>query len=70
MPAFTKPMKSGMAEQEQNGVATPKNAANTLPTDSFFPARIRRVRSGVKNELMIPTPNTTMVRSISTLGVS
>jgi len=70
MPAVTKPMKSGMAEHEQNGVATPSKAASTFPTDSFFPASMRRVRSGVKNELMIPTPNTTMVSSIRTLGVS
>ena len=35
-PAVTKPMKSGTAEQEQNGVATPKSAASTLP-DAFAP---------------------------------
>ena len=31
-PACTKPMKSGTAEQEQNGVTMPSSAAMTLPT--------------------------------------
>jgi len=34
MPAVRKPMKSGTAEQEQNGVTTPSPAARTLPADS------------------------------------
>ena len=42
----------------------------TLPADSLFPARIFLVRSGVKKVRMIPTPKTTRVSSISTLGVS
>ncbi len=70
IPAVTKPMKSGMAEQEQKGVATPKKAASTFPTDSLFPARMRRVRSGVKKVFSTPTPNTTRASSIRTLGVS
>ena len=69
-PAVTKPMKSGTAEQEQNGVTMPRSAARTLPTDSLLPARMRRVRSGVKNERTTPTPNTTRVRSSSTFGAS
>ena len=47
-------MNSGTAEQEQNGVTTPSSAASTLPTDSRLPARMRRVRSGVKNERTMP----------------
>ena len=47
-PACTNPMKSGTAEQEQNGVTTPKLAAMTLATPSVRPASNARVRSGVK----------------------
>ena len=63
-------MNNGTAEQEQNGVTVPSNAASTLPVVSRLPERIRRVRSGVKNERTMPTPNTTSVSSISTLGDS
>ena len=69
-PVVTKPMNSGTAEQEQNGVTMPSSAASTLPMDSRLPDRIRRVRSGVKNDRTMPTPNTTSVSSISTLGDS
>jgi hypothetical protein len=69
-PVVTNPMNRGTAEQEQNGVTTPSTAASTEPEASCFPARTRRVRSGVKNDRTIPTPNTTRTRSISTLGVS
>ena len=37
-PLSTKPMKSGTAEQEQNGVGMPRRAASTLPTPSVRPA--------------------------------
>ena len=37
-PDSTNPMKSGTAEQEQNGVGIPRRAATTLPTPSFRPA--------------------------------
>ena len=63
-------MKSGTAEQEQNGVTTPRSAARTEPTPSRLPARTRRVLSGVKKDRTIPTPKTTSVRSISTFGAS
>jgi hypothetical protein len=43
-------MKSGTAEHEQKGVTTPRSAARTFPTDSRFPARMARVRSGVKKD--------------------
>ncbi len=69
-PVVTKPMKSGTAEHEQKGVTTPSRAAITLPADSRLPAKIARVRSGVKNDRTMPTPNTTSVSSISTLGSS
>ena len=69
-PACTKPMNSGTAEQEQNGVTMPRLAARTLPTPSARPASSARVRSGVKYELIMPITNTTPVSSSSTLGVS
>ena len=69
-PACTKPRKSGTAEQEQNGVTTPRLAARTLATPSRRPASRARVRSGVKYELMIPITNTMPLRSSSTLGAS
>ena len=69
-PVVTKPMNSGTAEQEQNGVTTPSSAASTLPADSRLPARIRRVRSGVKKERTTPTPKTTTTSSIRTFGAS
>ena len=47
-PACTKPMNKGTAEQEQNGVTMPKDAAITLATPSVRPASSARVRSGVK----------------------
>ena len=37
-PLSTKPIKSGTAEQEQNGVGIPRRAASTLPTPSLRPA--------------------------------
>ena len=48
-PDSTKPMKSGTAEQEQNGVITPMPAASRLPTPSRLPPNQRRVCSGVMN---------------------
>ena len=69
-PDSTKPMNSGTAEQEQNGVTMPRLAASTLPTASRLPASRARVRSGLKNERTMPTPKTTIVRSSSTLTVS
>ena len=69
-PAVTKPMKSGTAEQEQNGVTVPSNAASTLPTVSRRPAKMRRVRSAVKNVRITPTPKTTSTSNMRTLGVS
>src|SRR5665811_102630 len=47
-PACTKPMNKGTAEQEQNGVTMPNDAAITLATPSVLPASKARVRSGVK----------------------
>ena len=69
-PACTKPMNSGTAEQEQNGVTMPRLAAMTLAAPSVRPASSARVRSGVKYELIIPITNTMPVSSSSTLGVS
>ena len=69
-PALTKPMNSGTAEQEQNGVTMPSVAASTLPTPSRLPARSARVLSGEKKLRTTPMPNTTSVSSISTFGVS
>lgn len=47
-PACTKPMNSGTAEQEQNGVTMPRLAAITFAAPSLRPASSARVRSGVK----------------------
>ena len=47
-PAWTKPMNSGTAEQEQNGVTMPSPAAMAFATPSVRPASSARVRSGVK----------------------
>ena len=69
-PAVTKPMKSGTAEHEQNGVTMPSAAANTLATISRRPAIRRRVRAGVKNERTTPMPKTTSTSSIRTFGAS
>src|SRR3990172_2054992 len=69
-PEVTKPMKRGTAEQEQNGVTTPSNAANMFPADSRFLARIRRALSGVKKDRTTPTAKTTRVRSIRIFGAS
>jgi len=63
-------MNKGTAEQEQNGVTMPSEAAKTFPTDSRRPAKTRRVRSGVKNDLIMPTAKTTNVSNIKTFGVS
>ena len=69
-PAVTKPMNSGTAEQEQNGVTMPRPAASTLPTPSRFPASSARVFSGEKKLRTTPMANTTSASSISTFGVS
>ena len=69
-PAVTNPMKSGTAEQEQNGVTVPSSAARTFPTVSRFPVRILRARSAVKNDRRIPIPNTASVSRRSTFGAS
>ena len=66
-PASTKPMNSGTAEQEQNGVTMPRLAAITLPVASRRPRSRARVRCGLKNERTMPTPKTTIVSSSSTL---
>ena len=69
-PASTKPMNSGIAEHEQNGVTVPRRAASKLPADSLLPDSIRLVLSGVKKDLITPTANTTKTRSINTFGTS
>ncbi len=51
-----KPMNSGTAEHEQNGVTTPSAAASTLPLDSRRPASSRRVRAGEKYDRTMPDP--------------
>ena len=43
MPALTKPINRGTAEQEQKGVTVPSPAASTLPIPSRFPARSARL---------------------------
>ena len=48
MPLSTKPMNSGTAEHEQNGVTMPSMAASTLPTPSRLPPSQARVCSALK----------------------
>lgn len=47
-PAETKPTNIGTAEQEQNGVTMPSDAAAMLPNPSRLPASTARVCSGEK----------------------
>jgi hypothetical protein len=47
-PAAVKPMKSGIDEQEQNGVNVPRRAASVLAPRPDRPPSMARVRSGGK----------------------
>ncbi len=47
-PAWVKPMKIGMLEQEQNGVTVPSKAPIMLPTKPCNFPSMRLVRSGGK----------------------
>ena len=69
-PAATKPMNAGTAEQEQNGVTTPRPAAMTLPTPSRFPPSSARVRSTLMKERRNVTAKMMMTRSRPILMVS
>ena len=69
-PAERKPMNSGTAEHEQNGVTIPSVAASTLPSPSLRPESSARVRSGTKKVCTMPMMKTTPTSSNSTLGVS
>jgi hypothetical protein len=57
IPDSTKPIKTGTAEQEQNGVTMPNRAANTLPImPRAFPSpRSFLVLSGGKKLLIMDT---------------
>ena len=69
-PASTKPMNSGTAEQEQNGVTTPKPAAAIVPGSTPRPASADRTRSGDTYERRNETSVTIPVSSSRTLGTS
>ena len=69
-PAARKPMNSGTAEHEQNGVTMPRVAASTLPRPSRLPANSFRVRSGEKKVWTTPMRKTMPVRSSRTFAVS
>ena len=69
-PAETKPMNSGTAEHEQNGVSTPRPAAMTWPTPAPRPESRARVFSGLKKLRTTPMAKTMATSSISTLGTS
>jgi hypothetical protein len=62
-PASTKPKKSGIAEQEQNGVTIPSIAARTLPANNDLPSKSFRVFSGEKKERTIPERKITRIKS-------
>src|SRR3569833_2655189 len=56
-PACTKPINNGTAEQEQNGVTMPRDAAITLATPSGRPAGGARGRAGGGGEGAGPGAN-------------
>ncbi len=70
MPASTKPMNSGTAEQEQNGVTIPKPAAPTVAGRVPWPARAARIRSGGKYDRRNVTTVTMPSSRSSTFGTS
>lgn len=53
-PAERRPMNTGTAEQEQNGVTTRSSVAGTFPIPSRRPASRARVRSVEKKQRTIP----------------
>ena len=55
MPADRKPMKTGTALQEQNGVTIPRLAAKMFPSPARLPPRNARVLSMVTKVLAIVT---------------
>ena len=69
-PDSTKPMNSGTAEQEQNGVTMPSRAAMTLPTYSRSWERMRLVRSGGNQERMMATKKMMVASRMKILSVS
>ena len=69
-PASTKPMNSGTAEHEQNGVMTPTPAAANDPGTRPRPTSSGRTRSGGKNPRIRVTRVTMPVSSSRTLGRS
>ena len=69
-PAERKPMKKGIAEQEQNGVTIPSVAAMTLPTPVRLPDSNARVRSGEKKVWTTPIRKTIPQSNSKTFGVS
>ena len=69
-PAATNPMNAGTAEQEQNGVITPRPAAITLPIPSRLPPSRARVRSTLMNERSTVTTKMIPVSSSAILTVS
>ena len=54
IPASRKPMKRGIAEQEQNGVTIPSKPAKTFPPNNDLPSSFLRVFSGEKNDRAMP----------------
>ena len=54
----------------KRGVTIPNNEAITFPVNVFLPSRVLRVRSGVKNVLIIPTKNIISVSNNKTFGNS
>src|SRR4030066_1523211 len=69
-PASTKPMNIGIAEQEQNGVTMPRQAAKKFPTYSRRLARSLRDFSGGKKLRITATTKIMTVRRKKTFMVS
>jgi len=64
-PDSTKPRNNGTAEQEQNGVIIPNNAAKMLPVNRCLRERNRRIFSGGKKVRTIE-----MVKIITTKRIN
>ena len=69
-PARRKPMNSGTAEQEQNGVMIPSREARALPAREVRFDRASRTLAGLTKVWRKVTMNTMRVRRRRTLGTS
>jgi hypothetical protein len=69
-PACINPKKSGIAEQEQNGVIIPKSDARIFPTYLFLRESIARIFSAGKYERIMETEKIITANKINIFIVS